>query len=349
MDMKKRVSIKDVAKAAGVSVATTSYALNHVKSSRISDSTASHVREVARRMGYVPNLSARTMIKRKSQLIGVIIPQTGTTNEMDYRNPFYAEILSGIERVTRENGYHIMVSGTGPNQDYSNIAQMRQLDAVIIIGTYPSKFLDDIRQTGIPVVLVDAYVEDDAFHQVRTNDRQGGYLATEHLLELGHRSIAFVSDAVRFPGVFEQRYLGYRDALKAWGLIPEDALRYECNVSYIDSLRLAERIVREGCKADAFFVAADVMALGLIHGFISSGVHVPEDYSVIGFDDMILASMSMPQISTVRQDITRKGEVAAQVAMDAIKSNEKQYICLPLTVVQRGSTGPKSSRKETGL
>ena len=80
---------------------------------------------------------------------------------MDYRNPFYAEILSGIERVTRENGYHIMVSGTGPNQDYSNIAQMRQLDAVIIIGTYPSKFLDDIRQTGIPVVLVDAYVEDD--------------------------------------------------------------------------------------------------------------------------------------------------------------------------------------------
>lgn len=342
--MKKRVSIKDVAQEAGVSVATTSYALNHVLASRISEKTAMNVREVAKRMGYVPSLSARTMINRQSRLIGVIIPQTGQTNVMDFRNPFYAEILSGIEHVARENGYHIMVSGTGPNQDFSNVAQMRQLDAIIIIGTYSSQFLEDIKQTGIPVVLVDAYVEDEYFHQVRIDDRQGGYLATEHLLSLGHQNIAFVAEAVRFPGVFEQRYLGYCDALKAWGLTPSESLRYECNVSYTDSMDLAKRIASEGSPADAFFVAADVMALGMIHGFISCGAQVPEDYSVIGFDDVILAQMCLPQISTVRQDITLKGEKAAQAAMEAMHSAKRQYMVLPLSVVKRDSTASYVSK-----
>ena len=286
------------------------------------------MRDVARRMGYVPSTSARTMINRKSQLIGVIIPQTGSTSIMDFRNPFYAEVLSGIEHLARDGGYHILISVTGPNQDYSNVAQMRQLDAIIIIGTYPSKLLEDIKQTGIPVVLVDAYVEDVAFHQVRTDDRQGAYLATEHLLKLGHRSIAFVAEAIRFPGVFEQRYLGYCDALKAWGLLPDDSLRYACNVSYHDSINLAREIAEKGSAAKAFFAAADVMALGMIHGFLSCGIRIPEDYSVMGFDDTILAQMCRPQISTGRQNIPLKGETAAQVAIKAMQGIKHQHIVL---------------------
>lgn len=335
--MRKRVSIKDVAQEAGVSVATTSYVLNDIESARISADTARKVREAATRLNYVPSISARTMISRKSQLIGAVIPQTGTSQRLTFDNPFYGQFLSAVEYMVRQNDYHLLVSGTGPNQDYSSVAQMRDLDGIIILGTYPCDFLDEIKQTGIPVVLVDAYVQDHYFHRVNIDDRYGGYIATKYLIEKAHQRIAFVSERPRGSGVHEQRFLGYLDALEETGIPFDEQLVYSTNVSYYDSFGLAQEFVRRNSGATAAFVVADIMAMGLINGLTAAGWSIPEDLSVIGFDDISLATMCLPAITTVRQDVTEKGQQAAKILLNAIEGGAKQNIILPLSIAERDS------------
>jgi DNA-binding LacI/PurR family transcriptional regulator len=333
----KRVTIADVAKEAKVSVTTTSYVLNRKPDARISKETAERVCAAAKRLQYVPRISARTMINSKSKLIGVIIPQTGSRNTLMFSNPFYGEFLSAVEYAIREKGYHLLLSGTGANQDYSTIAQMRELDGIIILGTYPCDFLDEIKQTGIPVVLVDAYVDDYYFHTVGNNDRYGGYIATKYLIEKGHRQIGFVSERLRERGVHEQRFRGYCDALTEAGIPLNKDYLYVGDVSYESCYKLAPEIARRANGETAVFVPADIMAMGLINGLTALGWSIPDDLSVIGFDDVPLATMCLPNITTVHQDITAKGAAAAEVVIEAVDGITKRDIILPLHVVERDS------------
>ena len=335
--LSRRVTIKDVAREAGVSVTTTSYVLNKKPGARISDETAKKVWEAARNLHYVPRISARTMIDRKSKLIGVIIPQTGSRNTLMFSNPFYGEFLSAVEYSIRERGYHLLLSGTGANQDYSTVAQMRELDGIIILGTYPCDFLDEIKQTGIPVVLVDAYVDDFYFHTVGNNDRYGGYIATKYLLDKGHRDIAFISEKLRERGVLEQRFRGYCDALQEVGIPLNERYLYACEVSFESCYTLAADFAKRRTNETAAFVTADIMAMGLINGLTSQGWSIPDDLSVIGFDDVPLATMCLPRITTVRQDITLKGSSAAEIVTDAVGGIPKRDIILPLRIVERDS------------
>jgi len=336
----KRITIKDVAREAGVSVTTTSYVLNNNPKARISDETAERVRKAAKRMHYVPRSSARTMINRESKLIGVIIPQTGSRNTLMFANPFYGEFLSAVEHAIREQGYHVLLSGTGPNQDYSQVAQMRELDGIIILGTYPCDFLDEIKETGIPAVLVDAYVDDYYFHTVGNNDRYGGYIATKYLIDKGHQKIAFISEQLREKGVHEQRFQGYCDALTEADLPLKEDYLYTCDVSYDSCYKLASEFVQRKRGETAAFVTADIMAMGLINGLTALGWSIPDDISVIGFDDVPLATMCLPNITTVRQDITAKGTTAAEVVIEAVKGIPKRDTILPLHVVERDSVKP---------
>lgn len=340
--LNRRVTIKDVAREAGVSVTTTSYVLNRKAGTRISEETAQKVRAAAKRLNYVPRISARTMINRESKLIGVIIPQTGSSHKLMFNNPFYGEFLSAVEYTVRHRGYHLLISGTGANQDYSSIAQMRELDGIIILGTYPCTFLDEIKRTGIPVVLVDAYVDDDYFHSIGNDNRYGGYIAAKYLIDKGHRQIAFISETLRERGVHEQRFLGYCDALAEAEIDFRKEHLYACNVSYYDSFQLAAEIVKRGNGETAAFVTADIMAMGLINGLTSINWSVPDDLSVIGFDNVPLSTMCLPQITTVHQDITRKGTIAAETVIDAMEGIPKRDVILPLHVVERDSVKDRS-------
>lgn len=347
--MTRRVTIKDVAKEAGVSVTTTSYVLSKNPKARISEETAQRVRAAAKRLHYVPRSSARTMINRKSKLIGVIIPQTGSRNKLMFSNPFYGEFLSSVEHAIREQGYHLLLSGTGPNQDYSQIAQMRELDGIIILGTYPSDFLDEIAETRIPVVLVDAYIDTYPFHKVGTDDRHGGYLATRYLIEQGHREIAFVSEHLREHGVHEQRYFGYVDALNEAGIPLQKEHLYSCEVSYESCYDLALVFPKANKGETAAFVTADIMAMGFINGLTAAGWRLPQDLSIIGFDDVPLATMCLPNMTTIHQSITAKGEMAANLVIQAITGCKRQEITLPLHVVERDSVQPYNPKKEVTI
>lgn len=335
----KRACIKDVAREAGVSATTVSYVLNNNPGETISADTRAKVWAAVKSLNYVPNLNARSLSSRRSNLIGVVIPQTEPGREFMFANPFYGELLSSIEYTARVNDYHLLLSGTEANQSYIHIARTRGVDGIIIVGTYPSTSLEELKQMDIPVVLIDSYVNDDAFHTIGIEDKAGARMATEYLLGKGHRRIAFISGSLRESGVNAKRYEGYLDALHGAGLAenPEDI--YSGTIDFEYGVRAAHTLFRGQSSATAAFVTADVLGMGLVKGLHQIGKSVPRDLSVVSFDDVNLAQMCDPSLTTIHQDIGEKGRRAVEMI---IKSKEesprvKQELILPLTLVERAS------------
>lgn len=338
----KKVSIRDVAREAGVSVATVSYVLNDHPKESISPDTAARVLAAVAKLDYVPNLNARSLSSRRTHLIGVIIPQTEPGREFMFSNPFYGDLLSAIEYTARQNGYHILLSGTNSDQSYISIARNRGVDGIIVVGIYPRHSLDELRQMDVPIVLIDSYVNDPRFHTIGINDREGGRLATEYLIGLGHKKIAFVSGSIKEYGVNSKRYEGYAQALEAAGLPVDDSYLYTGTVGFDYGLQAAQQMRSHGWQETAAFVTADVMSLGLVKGLSAQGRRVPQDLSIVSFDDVYLAGMCDPSLSTLRQDIARKGSSAVQIIIDCKdeKRPQKQEIILPIELVARDSAAP---------
>lgn len=334
----KRVSIKDVAKEAGVSASTVSYVLNQKATETISPETTQRVMQAVERLNYVPNLNARSLSSHKTNLIGVVIPQTEPGKAFMFANPFYGELLSAIEYTARKNGYHLLLSGPQSNQSYTNIARNRNVDGIIIVGSYPSKQLEELHQLSVPVVLIDTYVKDPVFHTIGNDDRLGGELATTYLIENGHRRIAFISGDVSEQGVMQKRFQGYQDALKKAGIPLNNDYLYPGNVAFDYAEEVAKEMQRHGNRETAAFAAADILGVGLIKGLHRLGVRIPEDISVVGFDDLDLAQISVPSLTTIGQDISEKGKAAVQIIMDAIGGHpEKQENIMPIHLVIRDS------------
>ena len=335
----KRISIKDVAREAGVSASTVSYVLNDTPTESISEETRKRVIAAVQKLGYVPNLNARSLSSRRSNLIGVLIPQTEPGKEFMFSNPFYGELLSSIEYTARQNGYHLLLSGTEEDQSYLNVAQNRGVDGIIIVGTYPGENLNELKRIGVPIVLVDSYVKDPDFHTIGIEDKEGARMATRYLIGKGHRRIAFISGSIRENGVNIKRYQGYCDALKEAGLEVDESAVYSGTVDYEYGLTAAAQYAERGRKQTAAFVTADVITMGLIKGLQQNHIRIPEDVSIVSFDDVYLARMAHPALTTIHQDIGEKGRQAVQLVLDAAKSNEHHHTecILPLSLVERES------------
>lgn len=174
--------------------------------------------DAVEKLDYVPNLAARGLSMRNSKLIGVVIPQTEPGDRLMFQNSFYGEVLGSIEYSARQKGYHILISSTDANESYLTLAKQRDLDGIIVIGVYPDDFYHRMKETQIPIVLIDSYCNDFYYHNVRIDDAYGSYLATKHLLENGHREIAFFSGQIKENGVMKKRLLGYQRALDEYSV-----------------------------------------------------------------------------------------------------------------------------------
>lgn len=334
--MKKRVTIKDVAKEAQVSIATISYVINN--KDNLSKETVDRVNEAIKKLNYIPNLSARSLVNKKSNLVGVVIPQTEAGKQLMFNNPFYSEFISAVEYTARINGYHVIISGADADESYLEISDKRNLDGIIIVGMYPEEFYKDLQNCKIPIVLVDSYCQDHYFHSIQINDRYGGYIATKYLLERGHRNISLVTGKIKKEGVSEKRYLGYRDALKEFGIEFKHDYLMEGTVDYDYGIAIADRIAADK-QITAVFATADILAMGLMKRLKYIGVKIPEDISIIGFDDVYITKMTDPGLTTVKQGIYKKGETSVRMILDCInhKLKGKQEIILPIEIVERDS------------
>ena len=335
----QRVTMKDVAKAAGVTTAAVSYAISGKRP--ISDETRKRVEAAIKELGYTPNMAARTLSSagRSSKLIGVVVPQTEGGGRLMCQNQFYAEILGSIELCARQAGYHVLISATDANDGYLTLAAERNLDGIIVIGMYPDEFYQQMKRSRIPIVLIDSYCNDHYYHNVRIDDAYGSYLATKYVLERGHRDIAFFCGRIKDNGVMKKRLAGYRDALGEYSVEFRDALVFEGDIDYKDGIESANRLMDTQVNATAVVAAADILAIGAAKAFYERGVRVPDDISLMGFDDLEISQYLTPGLTTVRQQISLKGEKAVELLIRSINEPEltKQELILPVSLVERES------------
>lgn len=335
--MKERYTIRDVAALAGVSNATVSYVLNGKK--KVSEETRQRVLRVIEEVGFVPDLNARGLSGKHTKLIGIVIPQTEPGSKLMFHNTFYSELLGSIEFATRRKGYHVLISATDMTQDYLNLIKERKLAGVIIVGTYENRFWAQLKELEVPVVLVDSYCKNDWFHAIRIDDEYACFLATDYMIGKGHRRVAFASGSLKEDGVMQKRFHGYRKALEKNGIPYSDELLFENVVSYESGTETAKRIAEADLGITAVVATADIVAIGLLSGFYHLGISVPEDISVIGFDGLEETKYTTPGLTTIKQPISRKGELAVELLIENIENAgmEKQDKVLEVKLVERES------------
>ncbi len=332
-----RATIKDVARLAEVSPATVSYVLNGKRT--ISPETKERVFAAVKSLDYVPDLNAQGLSRRDSRLIGVVVPQTETGDRLMFQNSFYGEILGSIEYYARLKGYHILVSATDANESYLTLAKKRNLDGIIIIGMYPDDFYQQMKQTHIPIVLIDSYCNDHYYHNVRIDDAYGSYLAATHCLNAGHRDVAIFTGCVKENGVMKKRLTGYRQALEEYQIPYRPEYVFEGQIGYESGVEFAQKFLSMHLPVTAVICAADILAIGAMKGFSDAGLRIPDDISIVGFDDLEISQYLTPALTTVKQQISLKGQKAVELLLKHIDDPNlsKQEEILPLQLVSRGS------------
>ncbi|MFP5354149.1 MAG: LacI family DNA-binding transcriptional regulator [Gemmatimonadota bacterium] len=330
------VTIKDVARRAGVSVATVSRVLN--KSGPVSPEAAQRIREAADALHYVPHGGARSLITSKTSTIGVLLP--------DLYGGFFSELIRGIDQTAQQHGYHLLISGSH-NRKAEMEAAMRAMrgrtDGLIAMSPhFDAATLVQNLPPSLPVILLScqAWGED---HQVIAIDNAGGAEAmVRHLVALGHRRIAMVMGE---EGHFDtgERLQGYRRALMEAGIAPDAAYEVQGDFSEASGHRAVQELLALAERPTAIFCANDSMAIGGLCAVMDAGLRVPADITVVGFDDIPLAQYLSPPLTSVHVPIFEMGERAATRLIAALKGepvSERRHERLPTRLVVRSSCAP---------
>ena len=333
------VTLKDIADEAGVSIMTVSN-VAHNRKNRVSPEMYRKIREIIEREHYVPSMTARSLVNDDSLIIGVITHMTPQNLGSTISDPFLSTFVDGIESRTREAGYFLMIRSVEDARALEFLSRSWRLSGMILTGIFQDEFFEGVKRLGIPYVLIDSYVDLDQQDacSIGLEDEKGGYIATKHLLENGHRVIAFASPTIRSGGVVEQRLLGYRRALEEYGVCFDPGLIFTQEISIEDGRRLGHTLA-ELENVTGIFASADILAAGIMTGLREKGVQVPRDKSIVGFDDNYLCQLTNPCLTTVHQDAEQKGILAMDMILAQLKNRplEERSVILPVSLVERES------------
>ena len=330
-------TLKDIAAEAGVSITTVSNVV-HRRQNRVSPETVRKIMGIIERENYVPSMSARSLARDHSSIIGVITHLTPQNTGSTMSDPFLSVFVDSIEKRTREEGFYLMVRSVEDAGELDVLTRSWKLSGLILTGLFQDDFFDATLKLGIPFVLIDSYVEHPDLWSVGLEDEQGGYLAARHLLERGHRCIAFASPAIRPGGVIDMRLRGYRRALEEFG-IPFDPDRvFTQEITAEEGKRLG-RLLSGRREITGIVASADILAAGIMAGLAEGGASVPGDKSIVGFDDNYLARLTTPGLTTIHQDAELKGTLATDMILKQLRREEEteKRVILPVRLVERGS------------
>ena len=328
------MTIKDVAREAGVSVATVSRVWN--EAAFVSAETRQRVAAVAARLGYSPHGAARSLITRTTHALGVLLP--------DLYGEFFSEIIRGIDHTAQAAGYHILVSSSHDSKDEIDAAlrSMRgRVDGLIIMSPdLEARRTLQTLQGSFPVVLLNGGAEAKAFDTITIKNHEGAREMTLHLIARGHRRIAMVCGPQRNYDAAE-RLRGYHTALTESGIEHEASLVVRGDFSELSGYGAVSQLLELEPRPTAIFAANDSMAIGALSALREAGLRVPDDIAVAGFDDIPLARYMNPPLSTVHVDISQLGERAAARLLTSLKKGNRphQQLLLPTTLVIRASCG----------
>ncbi len=337
--MKHRPTIRDVARKAGLSLSTVSLAINN--RGYVSDRTRSRVLRVVEQLGYHPTRAAKGLASRTSGNLGFILSE----DHFSQAEPFYTRIFLGTEFEARKHNFYILLTTVGRTFGGSDAAPRflleRNVDGVILAGRINEKLVQHIDSLGLPVVLVDFELKRGKYSSVQIDNRGGARLAVDHLLDLGHRSVAFIGGDPGHPSITERRE-GYLEAIRERGLAVPDGLLMvtERDTRFSDGFQAAQKLFASGARPTAVFAANDAMAIGCIRYAKGAGLRVPEDLAIIGFDDIDMSSHIEPRLTTVRVYKEELGKLAVQQVVDLIHSKARSVVTarVPVELVVREST-----------
>lgn len=339
--MTKQTTIRDIAEAAGVSIATVSNVINGVD--KVSAEVKDRVIQVMLDMDYHINLAARSLTNRHSDLLGLILPITNegpdSMSLILRDNLFYGEFLSGVEHEAANLGYDIIVKGIRPGESCRDWVLKRNLDGAIFIGNFPEVLTGDLQRLGRKLVLVDCYLNKKTKSSiVRIDDEQGAYLATKHLLSLGHRKIALAVSNIDVEGPIRQRYLGFLRAMKEYNLEPSKEQIIINDISFSGGYTVGKALISMP-NITAVFAVADVIAFGILKAMREANKRVPNDLSIVGFDNLRDCEFSDPPLTTVAQHVFERGCRAVEVLVNAIekKNSKRVQEILPVELRLRDS------------
>ena len=334
------VTLKDIAAEAGVSITTVSNVV-HRRRSRVSPELVEKIWKIIEREHYVPSMSARSLANRDSSIIGVITHLTPQTTGSTVSDPFLSAFVDSIEKRLREEGYYLMIRAVEDAAELDALSRSWRLSGLILTGMFQDAFFSTVKELGVPFVLIDSYVDDPDVFSIGLEDEKGGYLAARHMLEKGHRVIAFASPSVRPGGVIEKRLNGYRRALAEFGVPYDPALVFTQEISVQEGKRLG-RLLAGKKEITGIFASADILAAGILAGLHECGVRVPQDKSIVGFDDNYISQLTYPGLTTIHQDADQKGVLATDMMMKQLRQTPigEKSIVLPVRLVERDSVCP---------
>jgi LacI family transcriptional regulator len=336
----KRVTHRDVAERAGVSVATVSYVINHGPRP-VSADARERVEAAIAELGYVPNELARSLRLQQTSLVGLIIPSLA--------NPVYAEVARALERICTQAGMLVVLCNSDRVEErerrFVHMLRAKQVDGVVVIPHGEAQaLLQPLLDAQIPVVVLEHAV--DALPCILIDEPAGGRLATGHLLDLGHRRIALIR---RHPtrALSRQRHAGYREALAARGLPYDPALVIHCGPGQAEGYGAMQRLLALPQPPTAVFAHNDLLALGALRAAADAGLRVPHDLSIVGYDDIANAAYFTPALTTVRIPKEEMGTLAGRTIMTLAQATSPpppHTVTLAVDLIVRESTAPPAHR-----
>ena len=346
--MRRRTTSADVATLAGVSRTTVSFVLNGRTDVKIPEETRRRVLDAAEQLGYHPHAPARQLAGGRSHVIALVLRQSP---EQIAGDAVLAETLRGLAAAARSGGFRVMVeplAPDGPDATYASLLRAQHADGLVISGPrVDDPDLLDLVRDGFPIVLQGA-LPDVEVTSVDVDNVAGARGAVEHLISLGHRRIACITNAPLVYTAAQERLTGYRDALRAAGIAAPAELVGEAAFDAASGhAAMAGLLART--TFDAVFAASDVVALGAIGALREAGLRVPDDISVVGFDDIPLAAYFDPPLTTVRLPAFELGQAAGRALLERIADRAVPLrTLLPTELIVRASTASSSNASATG-
>ena len=327
-------SIKDVAREAGVSIATVSRVLNDIDV--VNEDTKKKVLDAIKKLGYRPNIVARSLKTQRTKTIGILVP--------DISSGFYPEIVRGAEDVANIYDYNVILCNSDfdydKEKDYLRVLKEKMVDGVIYMSSsLEEESLDIINDLDLKTVLVETKASEERLPSVTIDNVEATYEATNYLLDKGIKNIAFVGVEKNSINAWGYRFLGYERALKEAGIEVDEELVFLKNLKYKTGHDAAATFLKSNKKIEGIICASDEIAMGVINGLREKGINTPEDVSVIGFNNNAVASYFYPKLTTISQPSYDMGSVAMRMLIKILNNKaleEDQYV-LDHKLIQRES------------
>ena len=335
------MTLKDIAEKAGVSMMTVSNVI-HGKHNRVSDKTIEKVNAIIKEYNYVPNLSARTLTNKTSHIIAIVLSSksSGNMHPSVFENPYVNTMVGTMEHELFNQGYYTMIHSVQDLEELEHFLKTWNIDGVILL--YPD-FIEDLedfsQKTNCSIAVFDSYLHHKNVINVCSDDEKGLYLSTNHLIQNGHSHIAFVADYAGNP-LLTKRFNGYSRALAENEISLRKEYVFPYSPTYENGIEVGKKIASSSHPISAVVTTADICAAGIIEGAKLHGLQLPNDLSVIGYDNLQICQFTSPKLTSISQNVRIKALLATKILLEKICSGiipEQSNIMLDVELVERES------------